>query len=153
VHEEQAFRERIRHRKLRRLFDYWDLKRGTRALPGRPDIDPIDLAFILGNLILLELHQGDGRPRYRFRVHGSNLARRAGFDMTGKWMDDYPDADYGQVALASFDRTAISAVPFHNINDRMLAGRMRGYETVMLPLAADGEHVDMLLIGLIYNDE
>ena len=39
------------------------------------------------------------------------------------------------------------------LNDRVLDDQPRRYETVILPLSADGARVDMLLCGMIYEGE
>jgi hypothetical protein len=34
--------EELRDERLKQLYRYWDSKRGTRHMPRRSDIDPID---------------------------------------------------------------------------------------------------------------
>lgn len=140
----------IRDPLLRQLYDFWDAKRGGREMPGRRDFDPLELRWILGNVLLLDVLRDP--PGFRFRVHGTNLAQRAGFDMTGKTMDEYPDPEYAKVALRSFSTAVETRRPFARINERTIEGRAYGYEALHLPLSSDGEHVDMLLVGLIYRD-
>jgi hypothetical protein len=50
---------RIEHPKLQQLFDYWAAKRGERKMPSRADIDPLELSFIIGNLILVDVIVGN----------------------------------------------------------------------------------------------
>jgi len=139
----------IRQPRLRRLHDYWDAKRAGREFPSRADIDPVDFAWLLGNVLLVDaLPEG----RFRVRLHGTNLVERAGFDMTGKSMDAYPNPEYAKVALRSFGTVVETRRPLVSVNERTIAGRAYGYETVMLPLSADGARVDMLLVGLLYHD-
>lgn len=140
----------IRHPLLRRLYDYWDGKRAGRALPSRADIDPVEFRWIVGNVLLIEVAHDP--LRFRFRIHGDNLARRSGFDMTGKGMDEYPDPEYAKVALRSFSTVAETGRPLARIDERTIQGRTYGYEALHLPLSADGRRVDMLLVGLVYHD-
>jgi hypothetical protein len=140
----------IRNPLLRRLYDHWDAKCAGRELPARADFDPVELRWIVGNLLLIDVLRGP--PGFRFRIHGTNLAERIGFDMTGKTMDDYPDPEYAKVALRSFTTVVETRRPFARVNERMIDGRAYGYETVMLPLSSDGEAIDMLLVGLVYHE-
>ena len=52
----------------------------------------------------------------------------------------------------SFTATVASRRPFHSIRDRLLDGKLKRYEALMLPLSRDGDGVDMLLVGLRYDD-
>jgi hypothetical protein len=137
------------HPLLRLLCDYWDGKRGERQMPARDDIDPIDFAFALGNIILVDVLPDP--MRFRIRLHGTHLANRAGYELTGKMLDELPITDFRQLATQSFTTTATSGRPFHSRRDRVLDGHQRAYETVILPLSDDDRTVNMLLIGLYYH--
>ncbi len=140
----------IRHPLLRRLYDHWNAKRAGRELPARADFDPVELGWIVGNLLLLDVLRDP--PGFRFRIHGTNLAERIGFDMTGKTMDDYPDPEYAKVALRSFSTVVGTRLPLSRVTERAIEGRAYGYEALHLPLSSDGARVDMLLVGLVYHD-
>lgn len=66
--------------KLRRLNDHW---RGLAddGLPARSDFYPEDVAYMLGNLALIELCEQTGVLRYR--LFGTALAERYERDLTG----------------------------------------------------------------------
>lgn len=136
---------------LRRLFAYWEAKRAGREMPARSDVDPIDLRFILGQLILVDVLPGP-TLRFRIRLHGTELAQRAGYELTGKMLDELPSTEFRALAQRSFTATAETRRPFHSIRDRILDGKPRRYESLMLPLSPDGDGVDMLLVGLRYSD-
>lgn len=142
----------ITHPKLRRLYDYWVEKRGEREMPSRVDIDPLDILYIVGNVILVDVVEGDP-PGYHIRLHGTNLAERVGYELTGKKLDELPDGEFRALALQSFTWVTNHAQPRHVRADRIIDGRFARYETVILPLSDDGERVTRLLIGLIYDDE
>src|SRR5260221_12473198 len=73
---------------LDRLYAYLEAKRGTREFAARRDIDPLDFAYALGNVILLDvLYQP---LRFRFRLVGSVISGRVGYDMTGKFLHRHP---------------------------------------------------------------
>src|SRR5262245_27250689 len=70
------------------LYQLWHSKRGGRFAPARVDIRAEQLQPWLGNLILLDVI--DGGKDFRYRLFGSVIAREAGFDLTGKFLSDYP---------------------------------------------------------------
>jgi hypothetical protein len=134
---------------LQRLFAYWDAKRAGGRRPSRSDIEPLELGYILGNLILVEV-VGRDPMRFRIRLHGTNLARRAGYELTGKMLDKLPITEFRTLAQQSFTTTVTTGEPFHTSRDRVLDGKRQRYEAVMLPLFDEAGQVNMLLIGLIY---
>jgi len=142
----------IAHPKLRQLYEYWLAKRGERTMPSRADLDPIEMTFIIGNIILVDVLDGSP-PRFRIRLHGTNLSQRVGFELTGKMLDELPITDFRERAQDSFTEVVAAAKPGHGRRDRVLDGRMARYETVILPLSADGISVDRLIVGLIHDDE
>ncbi|HWB49396.1 MAG TPA: PAS domain-containing protein [Stellaceae bacterium] len=142
----------IGHPKLRRLYDYWDGKRQGRKMPARADLDPLDMTFIVGNVILVDIVDRSP-PRFRIRLHGTNLVQRAGYELTGKMLDELPVTEYRKLAVQSFTQVATTAEVLHGRRDRIFDGRIARYETVIMPLSDDGERVDRLIIGLIYDDE
>jgi hypothetical protein len=81
------------HVTLGALFNYWEKKRGTRRMPARRDIDPIEMdRRVLPHLMLCELSAHGNL--IRFRLVGTSLAKRLGFDPTGQCLADLPAADY-----------------------------------------------------------
>jgi hypothetical protein len=143
---------RIEHRDLQRLFDYWASKRGGRRMPSRADIDPLQIGFIIGNVILVDVIDGDP-PRFRIRLHGTNLTERAGYELTGKMLDELPQPEFRELTRLSFSKVAKTGEPLQLRRDRVLDGRSRRYETLILPLSSDDGPAEMLLCGLIYDDE
>ena len=144
--------EEIVHPNLRRLYEYWVEKRGERKMPARVDIDPLDILYIVGNVILVDVIDGDPL-RFHIRLHGTNLAERVGYELTGKMLDELPVDDFRALAQQSFSWVTSKAQPLHSRRDRIIDGRFARYETVIMPLSDDGERVNRLLIGLVYDDE
>ena len=142
----------IKHPKLQQLYDYWSAKRGERKMPSRADIDPLDMTFVMGNVILVDVIAGTPLG-FRIRLHGTNLVERAHYELTGKMLDDLPQVQFRDLTRQSFTKVANTAEPLRVLNDRVLDDQPRRYETVILPLSADGARVDMLLCGMIYEGE
>jgi hypothetical protein len=129
--------------KLRRVYDYWKAKRGTRRLPARRDIDPLDLGFVLGDIALVDVLY---EPlRFRFRLDGTHQVQRFGFDMTGKLLDEYPDPEMRALIDASYRDVVASGRPTLRRRDLVADGRSFVYEVAILPMTVAGDRVEMLL--------
>ena len=135
---------------LARLFAYWEKKRGTRAFPARADIDPLDFAYLLGNIILVDIRY---EPlRFRIRLFGSNLADRLNYDMTGRDLDEHPSAEFRATIAQEWQKTVESRQITHTMIDRWMDERRVRYESLRLPLSSDGRIIDMLLVAIVHLD-
>jgi len=143
--------EAVQDSRLCRLFSYWLAKKGDRRCPSRGDIDPLDFAYVLGHVILFDVIRDP--LRFRVRVHGTEMVRRAGYDLTGKFLDDLPITDYRRYVRERCEGLVRHGEPLLVHHNRTLDGRTRQYEALWLPLSDDGENVSMLLAALIYDWE
>lgn len=138
----------IRHAKTQRLYDYWLSRKGGRARPRRADIDPVDFAFALGNVVLIDVEHAAGT--FRYRLVGSNCVRRQGYDPTGKTTAAIPGPEnrrYVEERLAAVVR---DGEPSAFLRQGVFDGRSYRYETLYLPLGEAGR-VDMVLVYLNYD--
>jgi hypothetical protein len=135
---------------LQQLYDYWHQCRGARSMPSRADIDPTDMRFMLGSLMLVDVLYAP--LRFRVRLHGTELVRRAGYELSGKMLDELPQPQFRALVYRSWAKTVETRAPFQAVRDRVLDGRTARYESVTLPLSADGRNVDMLLVGMRYRN-
>ena len=55
-------------------------------------------------------------PRFRFRLDGSNLMLSTGFDMTGKFLEEMPDAEYRRFVTAIYQRVVETRAPVFVVN-------------------------------------
>jgi hypothetical protein len=140
----------IKHPKLRQLYEYWDEKRGARVMPSRADLDPIDIRFAIGDVILVDALD-ESPPRFRIRLHGTNLSERTNFDLTGKMLDEMPAPEFRELSTRSFRKVLRTREPLHALAERLLDGRMQRYEAIIMPLSSDGERVDRLMVGMIFE--
>lgn len=141
----------VRHADLRRLLADWESWRGKRCMPARADFQPEDLRYLLGNLFLLDVvPQADGLPRLRYRLFGSAVARYRGYDLTGRFLDQHPDASFAAAASQAYAPVLAARRPlWADVNGRSAAGLLFGFEALVLPLSSDGENVDMVLAAQI----
>ena len=132
------------HPKIRRMHEYWLAKRGARLMPGRADIDAVELRDCLGNLCIVDV-TAEVPPRFRFRLDGSNLVLSTGFDMTGKFLEEMPDAKYRSFVAAIYQRVLARKAPVFVVNQEDWKGYDLQVESVTMPLSSDGARVDGIL--------
>jgi hypothetical protein len=133
--------------RLKRLYQDWLARRRGRLMPARSDFDILDLAYMLGDLNLIEVLR---EPlRFRFRVHATNATNRLGFDLTGRTIDDYPDPTYRAFVDRHYRSIVATRLPARVHFDPFVSrDHVIRWEGLILPLAADGETVDMMMGGL-----
>lgn len=141
----------IKSPELRRLNEDWEQRRRGREFPARADFDPVDLKYILGDLSLIEvLHDP---LRFRFRLHASNLVDRGGIDLTGRLLDDLPDERRRNNALRHYHTVIESRRPsVVFLENEYTDQRSWHCEVLVLPLAADGVTIDMLMLAFAWQN-
>ncbi len=142
-----VLRDTIEDGRLRRLLDYWEGRRGSRTMPARRDIDPVEIGFALGYILLIDVRHDP--LRFRFRLVGTHTPRRQGIDLTGVWLDDLPLPEVRAAMQASYAEVVAARAPSRVVRDEVRDDLRLRWEVLRLPLAADGETVDMLMIGVI----
>jgi len=140
----------IDHPTLAPLFRYWQEKRGVRALPARRDIDPVEMGpALLPHLLLGDLL--DRGTRVRFRLVGTVVVRRLGFDPTGKYLGDENGAWFEQLAalnrLVYAERAPVYAESLFTWG----TGRRLEAQHLLLPLNQDGPDPSIALMGLVFR--
>lgn len=133
------------HADMVRLFDYWRAIAPPDALPGRCHFDPLVIADLLPRVWLLDVFREPFRLRYR--LCGTKLVEALGQDPTGRWLDEVHD---GVRDPRYIDR-------YRHMADEGVATWRRGranfqhdkewivLENLVVPFAADGRTVDLLL--------
>jgi hypothetical protein len=133
--------------RLQRFFAYLEGKRGTREFAARRNIDPLDFAYVLGNVVLVDVLHAP--LRFRYRLVGSVLSARAGYDLTGSFVDDHPDVQYGAYVAARYAETVTSRRPTGGTYNLLLGHRLRQYQCLRVPLSDDGETINMIVAAFI----
>jgi hypothetical protein len=134
-------------RDMQRLLDYWDAKRGTRALPARRDIDPLELSSLLPHIFLIDVL--DQARHFRFRLSGTEVDHIYRRSMQGK-----APADIASPRVAGELEAQIRAVLAQrrpNCAPYLVRGADHTtwrFERLLMPLSSDGEGIDMLMGGL-----
>ncbi|MEK9967583.1 MAG: PAS domain-containing protein [Ferrovibrio sp.] len=149
----EATAETVQRPRLLRLLHYWQARRGSKAMPARADIDPMDFSWILGNVSLVDVvRDQDSGLRFRFRLTGTRAVQRLGYDMTGRWLEDVPEPGYRLRLQKAYAEVVKARMPLVEQLDMLLDHRVHNYEILRLPLGADGETVDMIVLAVDFYD-
>ena len=131
--------------RARRMYEYWNGKRGDRSMPSRADIDPTDIRDVLSNVILTRLEYNPFRVLYR--LVGTRSVENAGMDFSGKYLDELDfvsefETDWPAIYRAIADEK----VPLYGLcKIRFTDGVVKPYIAAMFPLSSDGVIVDQVL--------
>lgn len=145
--------ELFEHAMLGALFRYWEKKRAGRKMPARRDIDPIEMdRRLLPHLMLCAIAEHGNQ--IRFRLVGTSLAKRLGFDPTGQLFTDLPKAEYFDFLAGLIRRVCVEAAPFYGESQFLWGAKGRlDARHVLLPLSAGGVEPAIVLIGAGYSSD
>jgi hypothetical protein len=133
------------------IIAYWTRIAPPGRLPGRQHLEPLDIPRLLPKLWLLDVIAAPESPllwHFRYRLVGTMMVEGFGCDPTGRLLHQaWPNiaarggtyhhyVDVVRQPRISFRRGA----PVFDGNQDY-----RWLERVLLPLARDGEHVDVVL--------
>jgi hypothetical protein len=128
---------------LQRMFAYWQSKCGGHAMPARADIDPIDFAWGLGNICLLDVQRNP--PQFRYRLAGTRLTRLKEVDLTGRSVDDIQPAEFRDMIRKHLLEVVETAKPNLYCISITNGGGPQTYVRLALPLRAADGSVGMIL--------
>ena len=134
------------------LKAYWDRKRGTRAMPLRSDIDPLELRGHLGLLVLIDVLPGV--TDFRMRLVGTTIVETYGRDSTGKLLSALKPLDpewwrfCDDLYRAVVERAVIARA---RGNLRMVGRDFRTFDSVLLPLDGGDGSVGKILAEMRFD--
>lgn len=134
-------RGEIRSKLIAGVEKHWNELRGSRAMPRRDEIDPINLVPWLPYISIVELHYEPFRVRYR--LVGTEVARIVKEDFSNRWLHD---TGWGDEAIALnlmlYERVAKSRAPDFGLSLMTWEGKLdHVFEWGLFPLSNDGEVV------------
>ena len=125
---------------------YWSAKKGAHLLPARADFDPlIEIPGLVPHMMLKDVRR---EPLdFRYRLIGSGIRHHLSRDYTGQWMTGIPGQGPGNALWAHHEQAVATRAPVF-LHPAYLGPHKEflRVESVILPLAADHETVDMLMI-------
>jgi len=143
--------ERFAHPTCVFLRNYWETRRGDRAMPSRGDISPAQLKSHLGWVMILEVLPG--AREFRYRLIGTLVTQYFLNDATGKTVKEAFAENGEQVAKSVngiFRKVARDKVIMRTAGDaNWLAEGMEEFEAIYLPLSDDGVDVSHILHAFV----
>lgn len=139
------------HPVLGALLEYWQGKCNDGALPQRRDIDPLEMGpALLPHLVLTDLFDRGTRPR--FRLVGTNVVRRLGFDPTGRYLAGEVTGGWSDFLGALHRLVYCERAPVEGESEFVWEpGRRFGIHHLLLPLAQDGPDPAIALACLVFT--
>ena len=136
---------------VREIVEYWLRIRPPHALPGRQHFDPVDIPHLLSNVWLIDV--GGSPMRFSFRLVGTGVVEYFGGDPTGRLLSDVFDRFEQTVAYKDFCRVVEERRPRWRRGTPVLfhLDKFSRIERVYLPLARNGEDVDMILCLSVFG--
>jgi hypothetical protein len=132
--------------KCRDFRELWDARRGGRPMPARRDFEPEDFRRWLPWVTLVDV-VALVPLTLRYRLVGTGHVALRGFDPTGMNVEDGYFGRSLEEVRTNY-RTVVTERTFvYDWDDRLApSGRLLSTEILMLPLSADGDRVDMILV-------
>src|SRR5690606_1565782 len=132
--------------RLLRFHDYWRSKCRGDLLPGRQDIDPLDIPELLPHITMIDVVRGDDALRFRFRLVGTANVQIAGREHTGAFIEEvFEPAQVAQLREIYGTIVATREPHFWRAHLGAAGGPPVDYARLMVPLATDGKTVDLLM--------
>lgn len=129
---------RIQDSNVRQFLQLWFDAGGSGSPPDKGFLDPLRLRFLLGSLSLLEVQPDP--LRFRYRLIGTDIVQRLGYELTGKWLDEHPDPTIRPFILKGATMVFHAARPVYGHAQARVLGEDWLLEVVAVPLfSPDGE--------------
>lgn len=147
--------ERLVHKDHRDLYTYWLDRRGNLRVPTRGTVDPIDFPHLLSRLAIIEVVDSPQGRGFRYRLAGTEIARRAGRDPTGKTFDELYSGDYLTSARQTYLDIIETARPAYSRRVFPIGSGSAhlSYDRLILPVSSDGKAVDQFILLIVVIDQ
>lgn len=140
--------EKLPNNILRGIYQYWLDMKGTRSMPSRADLNPVDIVRLLPNISLVNVENNP--RRYKMRLVGTESVKAMGFDTTGKYLDEYPGVE--RILKQKYDDLVNSKMPYFTSDKlKWIDKTVLNIKVIGLPLSSDGQNVDILMFGVYYQ--
>jgi hypothetical protein len=137
------------HPKIVRIYEYWKkIAPKDGVLPGRRDIDPVDIPTLLENIWLLDVL---GEPkRFRVRLIGENIRSLGNPVKPGDFLDQHLGDASPAVGDLRFVAAERQPLWFRGDAELHHTSTMFELERLFLPFAMDGATVDLILGAAVF---
>lgn len=135
---------------LKVALDYWRRKRGVRLAPTRADIDPIDIAPLLPQVMLVDVSTDP--LDFRFRLAGTGIFRIHGAELTNKRALDLEPAAYAALTHRLYSDAVTRQAPVAHRVLIEVETKRSAYTRIILPLSDGGSAINRLMTVESYAD-
>jgi hypothetical protein len=137
----------MKHSSTRELFDYWNVRRGTRPAPERSEIEPGAIRGVLADTFMLTFDPRGGHP---FRIAGTRVCAAFGRELKGVafteiWAGASQDSIREVLATVATESVGVVA----GASGRSREGARLELEFLALPLAHRGGASTRVLGALV----
>jgi hypothetical protein len=137
----------MKNSSTRELFDYWNLRRGTRPAPERGEIEPGAIRRVLADTYMLNFDPRSGHP---FRIAGTRVCAAFGRELKGVafteiWAGASRDPIRDVLTTVATESVGVVAAA----SGRSSAGAVLELEFLVLPLAHRGGASTRILGALV----
>lgn len=147
------------HPELQEFLDYWLSKHGPQGqLPSRAQIDPSEIPTLLTGIALYDVERAPASKlgyRFKYRLLGTRHSAVNQADFAGRYVEDVHYPDEAVPIVGAFSLVVERKLPHYwhreRISRRDAAVRIP-YERIIVPLAADGVNVNMLLGHFVFHN-
>jgi hypothetical protein len=133
----------LRHPMLRGLYEFWKGYCAVDSVAGATDIDPASLRPWIGNLLIMDVIEGDN---FIYSYYGDAFQQAFGDSMVGKSIELLPP-EQRDLLHNEYDRVRREREPLMRTYTADFNGRVATWERLVLPLTSTGETVDKLLVA------
>jgi hypothetical protein len=138
---------RMKHPSIRRLFDYWNERRGARLLPRREDIEPEAIRCVLADTFILSFAPTVGHP---IRVAGTRVCALFGREIKGEaFLDVFSTDARGEVSNLISVIADESVGVVGSASEQFSDAHTLRFEFLLLPLSLHGAGIARLLGALV----
>jgi hypothetical protein len=136
------------HPLIRRAHEYWlNIHPPEGGLPGRARLDPTAVPSLLPHVWLVDVQHMPLRFRYRLLGTAIRRVTQRGEQVVGRWIDEIdPDFAPGHPRFGAFAEVAEHGRPGYRKGLPVFPPGLEhlAIERIFLPLASNGQQVDML---------
>lgn len=145
----------LRHEQHQRLYQHWLANRQGDDVPLRKTFAPYEFPDLLPLLAILERVEDGPEPDFRFRLAGTEIVARAGFDPTGKSFGELYDGHYGATAKLAYLEVIGHRLPYFSHRVFPIPGSMTylRYDRLILPYTSDGTMIDQFMLALVVIEQ
>ena len=137
--------DQIQDSNVRQFVRLWQDAHVDGRPPAKSFLDPLRLRFLLGSLSLLEVQP---EPlRFRYRLVGTDIVQRLGYELTGRWLDEHPDQTLRPFLVKGATMVHHAAMPIYGHVKARTLGEDWLLEVVAVPLLGPSGEVAFIGAG------